>query len=178
MSLSGIVHVTGCPHYQGLSFRLRIRTGPQNRLHLCGHREAKTQNRLVQGWPRALRSPLPSCKTFLPNHKKDYGFSWKIPLLSSLLSALQISEWYKGKRRLKSKMEIDPATQVHLINDPTFLPIKLHDFLQLICLLFCCREMPVYTNAMPTINGRWICGAFEQTTTFSSIRSNSLLYHQ
>ena len=120
MSLSGIVHVTGCPHYQGLSFRLRIRTGPQNRLHLCGHREAKTQNRLVQGWPRALRSPLPSCKTFLPNHKKDYGFSWKIPLLSSLLSALQISEWYKGKRRLKSKMEIDPATQVHLINDPRF----------------------------------------------------------
>merc|ERR1711884_871859 len=24
---------------------------------------------------------------------------------------LHISEWYKGKRRLKSKMEIDPATQ-------------------------------------------------------------------
>merc|ERR1711953_158738 len=34
--------------------QVRIRTGPQNRLHLCGHREAKTQNRLVQGWPRAL----------------------------------------------------------------------------------------------------------------------------
>nr|XP_040578513.1 immunoglobulin domain-containing protein oig-4-like isoform X6 [Lepeophtheirus salmonis] len=25
---------------------------------------------------------------------------------------LHISEWYKGKRRLKSKMEIDPATQL------------------------------------------------------------------
>ena len=29
-----------------------------------------------------------------------------------VLIDFQISEWYKGKRRLKSKMEIDPATQV------------------------------------------------------------------
>ena len=35
-----------------------------------------------------------------------------ILFLVRLLLLLQISEWYKGKKRLKSKMEIDPATQV------------------------------------------------------------------
>ena len=33
--------------------------------------------------------------------------------INSVSLLLQISEWYKGKRRLKSKMEIDPATQVY-----------------------------------------------------------------
>ena len=36
-----------------------------------------------------------------------------ILFLVRLLLLLQISEWYKGKKRLKSKMEIDPATQVN-----------------------------------------------------------------
>ena len=37
---------------------------------------------------------------------------WILFLVRLLLLLLQISEWYKGKKRLKSKMEIDPATQV------------------------------------------------------------------
>ena len=44
----------GCPHNKGLSFRLRVRIGPQNCVHLRGHGKTKAQNHLVQGWTRAL----------------------------------------------------------------------------------------------------------------------------
>ena len=52
----------GCPHNKGLSFWFRVRIGPQNCVHLCGHGETKAQNYLVQRWTGALWPSLPPRK--------------------------------------------------------------------------------------------------------------------
>lgn len=61
---------------------------------------------------------------------KEY-YWWGKLIYKKYGTFLQISEWYKGKRRLKSKMEIDPATQVssrHIGKSWILFEIKSSDF--------------------------------------------------
>ncbi|XP_071748217.1 uncharacterized protein [Lepeophtheirus salmonis] len=77
----------------------------------------------------------------------------------------KISEWYKGKRRLKSKMEIDPATQNSSASEEVY-DDSIKDL----------KEMLVYMNAMLITSGLLICEASELTIIFFLIKNNDVYF--
>ena len=74
--------------------------------------KAKAEHSVVQRWSGVIWPPLFACKQ-IPRHKTKFSIHHNSIIRQTLSRKhiFQIRQFWRGKHRIKSKMEIDPATQ-------------------------------------------------------------------